>query len=137
MDFNIIKKFLVFILPYRKQEILLFFLMVCGVGINLSTPLFLKTIIDDVIPSKDIGSLFMIIVWLFILYILRIGINFYSDYLSTWLGNKIVNDIKESLFRNLLEKPVSFFDKNKSGDIIQRINNETQKIQSLDRKSVV
>jgi len=137
MNFKVIKQFLSYIAPYRFQELLLFVLMFLSVGINLITPLFLKKLIDDVIPSQNVDLLLKLIIWLFIIYIVRIGVNFSSSYLGTWIGNKIIIDIKIDVYKNLLNKPLSFFDKNSSGDIIQRINNETQKIQSFLSHSII
>ncbi|GAA4272631.1 ABC transporter ATP-binding protein [Aquimarina gracilis] len=111
--------------------------MVLGTIANLASPYFLKIIIDDIIPSKDVKSLFYIIGLMLIVYLLRVIVGFVSDYLSTFLGNKIVNDIKLDIFQNLINRDINYFEKNKSGDIIQKINMETHKVQSFITHSII
>ena len=137
MDIKIIKHFLFFLKPYRVKEFLLFILMIISIVISLAMPWFLKIIIDDVLPNNNFNKLLYILLLLFFLYILRLIISYFSDHLSTWLGNKVVNDIKLRLYANLLEKPIEFFDKNSLGEIIQKTNHETHKIQGFITHSLL
>ncbi len=50
-------------------------------------------------------------------------LNYFSAYLTTWVGNKIANALKLDLFKKLLTFQTSFFDKRKSGDVIFQFNN--------------
>ncbi|WP_041081690.1 ABC transporter ATP-binding protein [Thermotoga profunda] len=64
-----------------------------------------------------------------------VGLQFLLGYLSTYitsfLGNKIVYDVRSELYRKVLDLPMSFFDKNPSGRINTRIVNDTQNIQEF------
>jgi len=129
MNGKLIKAFLSFLIPYWKKELVILFLIILNTVLSLASPYFLKVIIDKVIPTKNINQLILILSALVLIYVIRLGTGVISDYLNTWLSNKLVNDIKLALVSNLLVMPYSYFDNNKPGDIIQRVNNEVHKIQ--------
>ena len=132
MNGKLIKAFLSFLIPYWKKELVILFLIILNTVLSLASPYFLKVIIDKVIPTKNINQLILILSALVLIYVIRLGTGVISDYLNTWLSNKLVNDIKLALVSNLLVMPYSYFDNNKPGDIIQRVNNEVHKIQFFD-----
>jgi ABC-type bacteriocin/lantibiotic exporter with double-glycine peptidase domain len=129
--------FFSYIFPYRYKEAALLLLMIAGNALSLASPYALKIIIDDVIPSKNYGYLLIILSALTFIYIVRFSFSFISDYLNTWLSNRIVNDLKMQLFSNLMEMSYSYFEKNKSGEVIQIAHNEVHKIQHFLTNSII
>ncbi|MFV0591514.1 MAG: ABC transporter ATP-binding protein [Draconibacterium sp.] len=134
---KIIIKFLLYLKPYWFKESVLFVLMLLGSLAGLASPYILKLIIDKVFPSKDYEYLIRILVVLFGINILRIAITFTSSYLYTWVSNHIMKDMRLELFSHFIRLPMSFFDKNKTGDILHRINNEVNTIQNIITGSVL
>ena len=137
MKKKIIIKFLLYLKPYWFKESVLFVLMLLGSLAGLASPYILKLIIDKVFPSKDYEYLIQILAVLFGINILRIAINFTSSYLYTWVSNHIMKDMRLELFSHFIRLPMSFFDKNKTGDILHRINNEVNTIQNIITGSVL
>lgn len=129
--YNLFLKFLRFIKPYWGQEILLFVLMVLVSAGTLVSPYVLKIIIDDIIPSGNLKYLLQILAILVTINLVRILIGFCSDYLYTWVSNHIMLDIRKELFNRILHFPVGFFDKNKTGDVTHRINEEVNNVQGM------
>ena len=129
--YNLFLKFLRFIKPYWGQEILLFVLMVLVSAGTLVSPYVLKIIIDDIIPSGNLKYLLQILAILVTINLVRIFIGFCSDYLYTWISNHIMLDIRKELFNRILHFPVGFFDKNKTGDVTHRINEEVNNVQGM------
>jgi len=111
--------------------------MIIGSVAGLASPYILKLIIDKVFPSKDYAFLLQILGILLGVNILRIVINFTSTYLYTWVSNHIMKDMRLELFSHFIRLPMSFFDKNKTGDILHRINNEVNAIQNIITGSVL
>lgn len=62
---------------------------------------------------------------------LQFLLGYVSTYLTSFLGNKIVYDVRSELYKKVLDLPMSFFDKNPSGRINTRIVNDTQNIQEF------
>ena len=136
-DYKIIFKFLSYLKPYWGKESFLFILMISGSVGGLASPYILKLIIDKAFPSRDFEYLVHILMVLFAINIARIVIMFISDYLYELVSNYLIRDMRMDLFRHLLRLPMSFFDKNKAGDILHRINNEINTVQSIVTGSVL
>lgn len=130
-------KFFKYLRPYWIREIMLLLLMVITSACSLASPYILKIIIDKVFPSGDFQYLINILAILVGINIMRITISFWSDYLYVWVSNHIVLDLRKDLFDHLIHLPMSFFDKNKTGDLIHRINNEVNSIQNMITGSFV
>ena len=128
---KLLRHFIKYVQPYWSREILLFFLMVITSAGSLASPLILKLIIDKVFPSGDFNYLMKILLLLVGINIFRITISYWSDYLYAWVSNHIVRDIRKDLFSRLLNLPMSFYDKNKTGDLIHRLNSEVNSVQSM------
>lgn len=126
-----------FLKPYLRHEMLLLLLIVLSTGAGMASPYFLKVIIDEIIPSSNYQALINILLLLAGIYIVRFFISFSSDYLNTWLENKIMGGIKTSLFNNLVRMPFRYFETNKPGDIIQKVGHEADKIQYFLSTSII
>ena len=132
-----IKYLFVFLKPYLKYEFLLLLLIMAATITGMASPYFLKIILDEIIPGKNFSLLVNVLLILTGIYFVRLLIGIVSDYLKTWLENKIMNSIKTRLFTNLLDMPFSYFETNKPGDIIQKISHEADKIQYFLSTSII
>jgi ABC-type multidrug transport system fused ATPase/permease subunit len=128
---KILISFLKYLRPYLIKETIIFIFMILISISSLAFPLIMKIVIDDVFPNKDFDLLIKMIFILFSINIFGIFISFWSDYLYNWVSNHVMLDMRKNLFLHLVHLPMSFFDKNKTGDIVHRINNEVNVIQSV------
>lgn len=124
-------RFARYLKPYWGKEVLLLVLMVLSSAGTLVSPYVLKIIIDTVFPAHDYSLLLQILLVLLGINILRLSIGFVSDYLFEWVSNHITRDIRMDLFGHLLQLPMSFFNKNKAGDLVHRVNSEVNSIQGI------
>jgi len=130
-------KFLKYLKPYWFKEIVLLILMCVTSAGTLASPYILKIIIDDVFPAKDFTLLIKILLILVGINIVRLTVGYISDYLHEWISNRVMLDIRMDLFNKLLKYPMSFFDKEKPGDITHRIYDETNTVQNMLTGSLV
>lgn len=137
MKRNVIWGIVAYLRPVLHYQVLLLFLIVAGSATTLIFPFFLKIIIDQVFPHKDFVLLRKILLVLVGAYLLRACVFFCSRYLSVFIGSKIVTQIRRDLFKTLVRKPFTFFDDAKTGEIIYRIFNEVNFIQSAMTTSVI
>jgi len=131
MNIPLFIRFAKYLKPYWAKEIMLLILMILSSAGTLVSPYVLKIIIDTVFPSHDYQFLVQILLILLGINIVRLLIGFASDYLFEWVSNNITRDIRRDLFQHLLQLPMSFFDKNKGGDLVHRVNSEVNSIQSF------
>lgn len=137
MKFRLFIRFAKYLKPYWREEALLLVLMILSSAGTLVSPYVLKIVIDTVFPAHDYSLLLQILLILLGINVLRLGIGFISDYLFEWVSNHITRDIRTDLFGHLLQLPMSFFNKNKAGDLVHRVNSEVNSIQSILTGTVV
>jgi ABC-type multidrug transport system fused ATPase/permease subunit len=137
MKARLFLRFANYLKPYWGKELILLLLMILASSGTLVSPYVLKIIIDTVFPAHDYSLLLQVLMVLLGINVLRLGIGYLSDYLFAWIGNHITRDIRMDLFRHLLLLPISFYNKNKTGDLVHRVNSEVNSIQSILTGTVV
>ena len=129
--------FLKFLKPYWVHQSVVFVLMILGTVSSLAFPYIMKIIIDDVFPNKDYELLIFILLLLLGITVGNIIIGFCSNYLFAWINNRMMLDIRSHIFNHLIQLPLSFYDRNKSGDVVYRMSNEVDRIQSFITSSAL
>ena len=129
--------FLKFLKPYWVHQSIVFVLMILGTVSSLAFPYIMKIVIDDVFPNKDYELLIFILLLLLGITVGNIIISFCSNYLFVWINNRMMLDIRSHLFDHLIQLPLNFYDRNKSGDVVYRMSNEVDRIQSFITSSAL
>ncbi len=130
-------KLLSYAKPYWYLFVLAIVIVLVSTYVEIMPPRIVKDAIDSYINNQNIpvddriagvikaGILFLIVL------ILRFFLNYGNIYLTSYLGARIVYDIRRDLFNHVMRLPMSFFDKNPSGRITTRIVNDTQNVQEF------
>ena len=84
----------------------------------------LKPYMDIVMVDKSIQSPWYIPLGIVAFTSIQGGLKYLSSYLSTWVGGRITNGLKLTLFKKLLTFETAFYDKRKSGDVVFQFNNQ-------------
>lgn len=104
---------------------------------TLVSPYILKLIIDDVFPSSDYQLLIYILLGYVAIVVFRVLVSYGSTFIFEWVSNHIMKDMRVDLFTHLIRLPLNFYDNNKTGDIIHRINSEVNSIQNILTNSLI
>lgn len=117
----------------KENKLLLLFLGVrlAMTAIDVYSPLLIKNLIDDALPSKNIDLLLKFSIILIILYILRLFFAVNSQANGKLMGSKIKQNMRNDLLKKLLNQPSEFFKKNQSGDLISRVINDLDSVSTL------
>ncbi|MFZ1075715.1 MAG: ABC transporter ATP-binding protein [Minisyncoccia bacterium] len=103
---------------------------------SLAAPFIIGYTIDHFIATKDFHGVLVASCVLLAVYIVG-GIGSYVQTLTMGgIGIRILFKLRNSIFNKLQELPIVFFNQNKSGDLISRINNDTQKLNQLFAESL-
>ena len=84
----------------------------------------LKPYMDVVLIEKSSRSTSFIPLLIIVFSSLQSVMNYVATYMNTWVGRKISNDLKMTLFKKLMHYDATFFDKSTSGDVVFRFNND-------------
>ncbi|WP_277678241.1 ABC transporter ATP-binding protein [Gracilibacillus dipsosauri] len=124
-------KFLSLILSTRIPRLALVIGLVGGLFttlVGLTIPLLTRQMVDGFDASNLNITLIAIIVIVFILQAVLDGVSTYS---LAYVGQKIVARLREQMWTKFIRLPVSYFDKNKSGESVSRVVNDTSIVKDL------
>lgn len=119
-DMAVLRRLLVFMQPYRRQFFILIFLIVLLAALVPATPLLIQYTIDHYILPGDYQGLTVMIVIMVGVLLVQSVVQYYNTYLSGWLGQYIIRDIRVQLFRHLLELRLKFYDNTPIGRLVTR-----------------
>lgn len=117
-------RILPYVKPYWFRAILAVIICIPIGALDAVIALALKPYMDLVMVEKTVQSPWYIPFGIVAFTIIQGLLNYTAIYLNTWVGGKITNDLKMTLYKKLLTFETSFFDRRKSGDIVFRFNTD-------------
>ncbi len=130
-DFKLFSKLFKFVKPYR---ITFYGVMSSAILISLLTtltPYLLKIAVDDYILKKDYEGMQIIILLMMTVLFLEVVFMYSFTYFANWLGQKVIKDLRVSVFNKIVKFKMSFFDKNSVGRLVTRTVNDIETIASI------
>lgn len=119
-DLKILNRLFIFCEPYMGVFYVLIFLTLSLSILQPIRPYITQIIIDDYVSLNDLDGLKNMIFLLFGLLIINAIVMYFHTYLSGWLGQNIIKDIRIKLFSHLQNFKLQFFDKTPIGRIVTR-----------------
>ena len=119
-DFKILSRLMIFSRPYMSTFYVLVILTLSLSILQPIRPYITQIIIDDYVSLGDYEGLKNMIILLLFLLIVNAIVMYFHTYLSGWLGQNIIRDIRIKLFSHLQKFKLQFFDKTPIGRIVTR-----------------
>ncbi|RIE03132.1 ABC transporter ATP-binding protein [Cohnella faecalis] len=123
--------------PYWKQLAFILLLSLAAALVGLIAPLATKEIVDQAIPKKDFGLLAIFALLMLASPVGKGMLNVWQTHLNNKVGQSVMRDLNDSLFRNLQRQSMAFFTRSRTGEIVQRISGDVQAIQSAITGTIV
>ena len=93
-------------------------------------PWIIKDLVDQVLSEKDAEKLTYIALSVVVIFLFR-GFFFYGQsYLISYVGQRVVIDIRREVFKKIQRLSMAFYDKNKTGTIMSYVTNDVSALQS-------
>lgn len=123
-------RLLSYIKPYYMRLAVAIVCIIMAAGANLYVPWILKDVIDKVLVSKDLTTLNVIAAGIIVVFFFR-GVFFYGQtYLMSYIGQKVVIDIREQLYRHLQRLSLSFYEQRQTGELMSYVTNDVAAVQA-------
>ena len=119
-DIKILSRLFIFCKPFITTFYLLIFLTLLLSVLGPIRPYLTQIIIDDYVVLNDLEGLKGMTLLLFFLLIINAIIMYFHTYLSGWLGQNIIKNIRVKLFSHMQSFKLKFFDKTPIGRIVTR-----------------
>jgi len=126
-----IKRFFHYYKPYKGLLILDIISAILIAALDLVIPRFSNFLISDIIPLKEIQTLFYWAILIALFFILRLVLNYVVEYYGHVLGVNMEYDMRKEMFGHIQSLPVSYFDNIKVGKLMSRLVNDLNEISEL------
>ena len=123
------KRLLLYIKPYLHRLALAIVCIVFAAGANLYVPWIIKDMIDKVLADKDMQMLNLIAIGIVVVFFLRGIFYFGQSYLVSYIGQRVIIDVRELMFRKFQRMPIAYFDKHQTGETMSYVTNDVAAIQ--------
>jgi len=119
-DSKTLKRLFPFIKPYKGSFFFLVFLTLVLGFLAPLRPILIQFTLDNHVANGNWKGLQSMIIWMFFLLITQAIGTYYQTYLSTWIGQTIIKDIRIKLYEHILSLKVRFFDNTQIGRLVTR-----------------
>ena len=136
-DSRLMKRLLVYLLPYRTTVLFAFFLIVVESAIEICFPLMTMLAVDNYMATGDLNGLLVIALAYFGLLVVKLGVGFVQTYLLQSIGQKIMFDMRRQIFNHIQTLSTSFFDKNPVGRLITRVTSDVEVLNEMFSAGIV
>ena len=116
--------------PYLKRLAAAVVCIVFAAAANLYVPWIIKDMIDKVLADKDMALLNLICIGIVVVFLLRGIFYFGQSYLVSYIGQRVIIDVREVMFRKFQRMPISYFDKHQTGETMSYITNDVAAVQA-------
>jgi ATP-binding cassette subfamily B protein len=134
-----LKKLLQLIDHERKNLVLALMAILTNSALNLLGPLIIGHTIDQYIfvQHKNYHGVLVNCGWLLGMYSVALFTSYFQTKLMGGVGQRMLFTLRNSIFNKLQLLPVGFFNQNKAGDLISRVNNDTDKLNQFFSQSLM
>ena len=132
-----LRKLLDLIREEKRTLVIAFIIIFINAGLSLLGPYLIGHTIDTYIQSKQFDGVIRYSAILLIMYMVAFVTNYLQMTMMGGVGIRMLYSLRNAVFTKLQELPVDFFNQNKAGDLISRINNDTDKLNQFFSQSLM
>lgn len=135
--FGSVKSLVRHMVEEKNTLLIAFIAMVITAILNLAGPIIIGYTVDHYIQTKQFDGVLYYGGILLAMYIVALGAGYLQTKLMGSVGQRMLYTLRNSVFEKLQELPYDFFNQNKTGDLISRINNDTDKVNQFFSQSLM
>ena len=122
--------------PHTMKFIWAMLCMVVVGGTTSAIAFLIKPAMDDIFMNKDADALKLMPIVVIVIYFLKAGATYAQTVLMNQIGQRIITDLRNSLYNHIQIQPLAFFTKNPTGTLMSRITNDVNLIQSAVSEAI-
>jgi len=136
-DLKLLARIFSFTRPYRKTLFLSMLLAVILAIISPMRPYLIKVSVDKYIGHNLLLGLIWISVFQFGILLVESGLRFWFTYRTNWLGQTVVNDLRNTVFKKILFQDISYYDRTPIGTLTTRTINDIESINDVFSEGII
>lgn len=135
--FNTIKRLLTLMGEERKNLFVALIFIFINSGLNLLAPYLLGQAVDKYVVTHQYQGVIQYSLILLGIFVAALFSGYTQSQMMGRVGQRMLFNLRNTVFSKLQDLPIDFFNQNKAGDLISRINNDTDKINQFFSQSLV
>jgi ATP-binding cassette subfamily B protein len=136
-DARLMRRLLGYLRPYVWTAVLALVLLLATAGLALVGPFLTQRALDVAVPAGDQAMLLRLALLALAALVLEFSCDYGQAYLTSWMGQRVMGDLRLALFRHLQRLSVPFFDRNPVGRLMTRVTNDVETLNELFSSGVV
>jgi ATP-binding cassette subfamily B protein len=134
---EIVPRVLHYLRPYTRRWVLIFVCIICSSALNLAPPLLIREITDVALPNRDLWLLVLTVGASIVVDLTArlIGVGQFS--LNVRIGQGVMFDLRNDLYRHLQQQSIRFFTESKSGELMSRVTNDVSGIEGVVTGTII
>jgi ATP-binding cassette subfamily B protein len=136
-DSHLLRRLIGYLRPYRLRVAVALVLLLAGSAMQLAGPWLTKVALDRAIPERDTGLLLT----LTLAYAVSLVVGFLCEYgqtwLTTWLGQRVMYDLRTEVFGHLQHLSLRYFDRNPVGRLMTRVTSDVEQLNEAFASGIV
>jgi ATP-binding cassette subfamily B protein len=137
LDRSILRRLLARLRPYRWQAALAVLLLLGSAALALVGPILTQRVLDVAVPNRDLGLLTTLAVIALVVLALEFVLEYAQSLLTTWIGQRVMRDLRLAVFGHLQRLSLPYFDRNPVGRLMTRVTNDVETLNELFSSGVV
>ena len=118
-----------YVIPYRGRLAIALVCLAIGSSLGLVYPSFFGDVIDAAFTNKDVAQLNRSTLLLVAIFALQAFFVFFRHYLMTWVGLRVVVDLRVQVYRHLVNMSQAFFHRQRTGELLSRMSDDVGQLQ--------
>jgi len=136
MGVTVYRRMLAYVRPYRLRLLLAMLFMIVVSSFRGAIAFLVKPALDDIFINKDTTRLAIIPVLILGVYLIRGVCEFAQSYLMRGVGQRVIRDIRDHLYRHMQSLSLSFYMKHPTGVLMSRVTNDVGLMQGAVTEAV-
>jgi ATP-binding cassette, subfamily B, multidrug efflux pump len=137
LDRKLMRRILTLLIPYKGLVVVALVTVVAAAVLGPLRPWLIQIAIDRDIAEGDLEGLFQIAIWLTLALVGEGALSFVNSYLTQWIGQRSIYDLRTRVFRHIERQPLKFFDRTPVGRLITRTTSDVEALSDVLSAGVV
>ncbi len=131
LDFGLLRKVFAFAAPYKKKFYISIFLSIALAILSPLRPYLIQYTVNTFIKDRDTYWLILITIIQIGMLVFETALRFYFGFLTSWLGQTVVKDLRVTVYKKILNYNLTQFDKTPIGTLTTRTINDIESVNDI------
>ena len=131
IDISLLKRVLKYTIAYKNYFFIALFTAIILSLLGPIRPVLINFTVDNYILTPDPEGLLRIIIIIFSLLVLEGIVQFFYIYLSSWIGQHVIQDLRSKIFEHIISLKMRYFDKTPIGKLVTRTISDVETISDI------